>query len=578
MELLARSPDARPSGYGSARRVDGAEANALQIAVLAAGSPAARFVYLYRDPRETISSMLDAWRSERFVAHPAPEGWTGPPWSLVVVPGWQDLAGLDLAEIVARQWAITTATLLDDLDALSPDRWCVTSYDRLLATPEQELERIAAFAGLAWDDAARAAASRSRRPVDSPEPQVWRHNADELDQVWDAVDQVARRAHDLFAVPPATRPARPPTTTDAAVVAAEDEPDDRDGGFRSVHTSNLPGLLSQLGSTVLVSTYQSGRLIAVRCDGDELNTHFRVFRSPMGIAVDRRRLALGTRSSVWEFRNQPAVAAKVHPQGRHDAAYVPRSNHVTGDVQVHEMAYVGDELWLIATRFSCLATLDSEHSFVPRWRPPFVTALAAEDRCHLNGMAVVEGAVRYVTAMGLTDTPGGWRDNKVDGGVVLDVPSGEVVARGLSMPHSPRMHEGRLWVLSSGRGEVCTVDLDTGAVEVVAKLPGFTRGLAFAGPIALVGLSQVRESIFGGIPIADELDASERRCGVWAIDTRTGDTVGFLRFEGIVQEVFDVQVVPGVRWPELAEAESELAAGSFVLPDEAMADVHVARP
>jgi uncharacterized protein (TIGR03032 family) len=272
------------------------------------------------------------------------------------------------------------------------------------------------------------------------------------------------------------------------------------------------------------------------------------------------------------------VAAKLHPEGRHDAAYLPRANHITGDVQVHEVAYVGDELWLIATRFSCLATLDREHSFVPRWRPPFVTALAAEDRCHLNGMAVLDGAVRYVTAMGLTDTAGGWRDNKANGGVVLDVPSGEVVAQGLSMPHSPRVRDGRLWVLSSGRGEVCMVDLATGAVDVVAKLPGFTRGLAFAGPLAFVGLSQVRESVFGGIPIAEELDPSERRCGVWVLDTRTGDTVGFLRFEGIVQELFDVQVLPGVRWPELAEADSELAASSFVLPDEAMVDVHAARP
>ena len=282
--------------------------------------------------------------------------------------------------------------------------------------------------------------------------------------------------------------------------------------------------------------------------------------------------------SVIEYRNQPAVAEKLEPPGRHDAAYMPRINRYTGEMQVHELADVKGELWAVATRFSCLATLDDEHSFVPRWRPPFVSAIAAEDRCHLNGMVVTDGAVRFVTAMGLTDTIGGWRDHKVDGGVVLDVPSGEVVARGLSMPHSPRFHDGRLWVLSSGRGEVCVVDVDTGDTEVVAKLPGFTRGLAFAGPYAFVGLSQVRESIFGGIPIADELDESERSCGVWVVDTRTGATAGYLQFEGVVQELFDVQVLHGIRWPELAEPESRLAGASFVLPDDAMAEVYMARP
>lgn len=559
---------------GTTGPVDGTADLALAVPELARDTTA-YFVYFYRDPRETISSMLDAWRSGVHTIDPQPPGWEGPPWSFPLVDDWPSFRGVDLPEIVARQWASISTAVLDALEALPSERWCVTSYDRLLESPQAEAERIARFCGRSWDRS--TATTRSRHGVDSPEPRRWEHNAADLDRVWSHADDAAKRALEVFATPPRTRPRRPPTTTNVDV-PDDTEPDDRSGSFRSIHTTNLPRLLDQLEITLFVTTYQSGRLIAVRTDGEELNTHFRMFRSPMGLAVDRERITLGTNQSVIDYRNQPAVAAKLHPKGRHDAAYLPRVDHHTGEIQIHEVARLAGETWLVATRFSCLATLDERHSFVPRWRPPFVSAIAAEDRCHLNGMAVVDDEIRYVTAMGETDSMGGWRDRKVDGGVVLEVPSGEVVTRGLSMPHSPRVRDGRLWVLSSGRGEVCTVDVTTGEREVVAKLPGFTRGLAFAGRYAFVGLSQVRESIFGGIPLADELSENERRCGVWVIDTTTGATVAFLQFEGAVQEIFDVQVLAGIRWPELAEVGSKLSASSFVLPDDVMADVFVARP
>jgi uncharacterized protein (TIGR03032 family) len=133
------------------------------------------------------------------------------------------------------------------------------------------------------------------------------------------------------------------------------------------------------------------------------------------------------------------------------------------------------------------------------------------------------------------------------------------------MPHSPRWHDGRLWVLESGKGELCTIDRATGAVETVAQLPGFTRGLAFAGPFAFVGLSQIRESsTFGDLPLTRRL--RERLCGVWVVDVRSGAVVAFLRFDGAVQEVFDVALLRGVRHPEIAEPASPEVARSFVLP------------
>ena len=339
--------------------------------------------------------------------------------------------------------------------------------------------------------------------------------------------------------------------------------------LRSVHTTNFPGLLAEFGVSLLVSTYQAGKLVLLRADGERLNTHFRDFDKPMGLALDGGRLAVGTRTQVREFCNVPAVCPRLEPAGKHDACFLPRSAHTTGDVQVHEMAFVGGELWFVNTRFSCLCTLEGGHSFVPSWRPPFVSALAPEDRCHLNGLGLVDGRPRLVTALGTTDSAGGWRANKRSGGVLLDVATDETLLAGLSMPHSPRLHQGRTWLLESGTGSLGFADLRAGRYQPVAELPGFTRGLDFAGPIAFVGLSQVRESAtFGGLPLTER--PGERACGVWAVDTRSGRTLGFVRFEGSVQEVFAVQVLPDLRFPELLTDEEPLVADSFVLPDEAL--------
>src|SRR5215468_5331382 len=240
------------------------------------------------------------------------------------------------------------------------------------------------------------------------------------------------------------------------------------GPLCAAHAPNFPALLRQLGASLLVTTYQAGKLVMVRDEGDHLNTHYRAFQSPMGLALadGGARLAIGTALQVWEFRDVPAVARRLEPPGRHDACFMPRSSHVTGNVLIHEMAYgAGGQMWFVNTRFSCLATLDAESSFTPRWRPPFVTELEPSDRCHLNGLGMVDGRPKYATALGETNAMAGWRPNKAKGGILMDVGSGEVLCRGLSMPHSPRWHGGRLWVCESGSGTLGTVDLSTGRHE-----------------------------------------------------------------------------------------------------------------
>ena len=346
--------------------------------------------------------------------------------------------------------------------------------------------------------------------------------------------------------------------------------------LRAVHTPNFPALLRQLRSSLLITTYQAGKLVMVRDEGDHLNTHYRSFPSPMGLALTDggAKLAIGTTSQVWEFRDVPSVARRLEPAGRHDACFLPRSSHVTGNVLIHEMAYgAGGQLWFANTRFSCLATLDPESSFVPRWRPPFVTELEPADRCHLNGLAMVDGKPKYVTALGETNDMHGWRPNKAQGGLVLDVDSGAILCRGLSMPHSPRWYGGRLWVCESGSGTLGTVDRNTGRYEAVAAVPGFTRGLDFAGDLAFVGLSQVRESaVFSGIPITERLAPDQRTCGVCVVDLRRGETVALLKFTGGVQEVFAVALLPR-RYPDLINDDEKLLESSFVVPTECLGEV-----
>ena len=340
--------------------------------------------------------------------------------------------------------------------------------------------------------------------------------------------------------------------------------------LRSVHTESFPLILAELQASIALTTYQAGKLVFLRPQNGRLNTHFREFESPMGLAANNQILSIGTPGHISHFRNMPAVAKKREPIGQVDACYMPRDSHTTGDILVHEMAYgSNEELWVVNTRFSCLCTLDEVNSFVPRWKPRFITGYSPNDRCHLNGIGMVDGKPKYVTALGETNTPTGWRANKKDGGILMDVSSGEIITRNLSMPHSPRWHNGQLWVLESGKGTLSIVDLKTGKHEAIATVPGFTRGLDFLGPLAFIGLSQVRETaVFSGLPITEQ--KLERASGVWIINIETGKVVAFVKFEDALQEIFAVQILQGIVSPDLVNDDLEMIHNCYELPREAM--------
>jgi uncharacterized protein (TIGR03032 family) len=556
-QLRDRHGDA-PQRVGALRLLEKTPKNSLRVPFLAKAFPDALFVYLYRDMRDTISSMLDAWRSGKFVTYPQLPGWDGPPWSLLLTPGWRELNGKPLAEIVAAQWSTATRYLLDDLEQLSPGQWCVAGYDDLLNDPQKEVTRLAQFLDIEWDRTLTGPLPLSRTTLTKPNREKWQRNADDLKVALPLVSRVAERARNLFAHPPTNarkRRAAPPSSNQPAPQVVSD--------FRNVFTPSVPDVLDKANASLLISTYQSGRLIIARVIDGKLNTHFRAFASPMGIAITPTMMTLGTKNFVWHFRNHPGLTEVL--EGNVDAAYVPAAAYGTGDIRIHELAYARNELVIVNTRFSCLSAIDPVHSFRETWRPSFITELAAEDRCHLNGVCVIDGAVRYVTALGESNVKEGWRANKANGGIVIDTVTNEIITRGLSMPHSPRWYEQKLWVLESGEGRLCTIDPSNGTKDVIAEVPGFARGLAFAGPYAFIGLSQVRERVFDGIPIAKK---AERQCGVWLVDTRDGKTVGFIRFEGSVQEIFDVQLLPGLRCPDVLEPTDDHVGAAFTLPPE----------
>jgi len=337
-------------------------------------------------------------------------------------------------------------------------------------------------------------------------------------------------------------------------------------------SANFQAILAEHRISLLVSTYQAGKLMVLRADQSGLNVHFRTFKKAMGLAANRSRLAIGTASHIHELYNMPAVGSKLSPPHRHDACYIPRNRHVTGDIDIHEMGWAQDELWFVNTRFSCLCTLDAAYSFSPQWRPPFVSAYAPEDRCHLNGLAIVDDRPKYVTALGKSDKASGWREHKASGGILMDIDSNEIIADKISMPHSPRWYKEQLWVLESGQGSIATVDAKTGNRETVAQCPGFTRGVDFFGSFAFVGLSQVRESnTFGGLPLTERL--TERTCGVWVVNIETGETVAHLRFDTGVEEIFAVRVLTNTCFPEVMPEDDSLLGKSYALPPEALAEV-----
>jgi uncharacterized protein (TIGR03032 family) len=333
---------------------------------------------------------------------------------------------------------------------------------------------------------------------------------------------------------------------------------------------HFPSWLAEQHVSLAFTTYQTGKLFLLgRHPEGQVAVFERTFNRCMGLWADGQTMWMSSLYQLWRFENM------LRPGNVHngcDRLYVPKVGYTTGDLDTHDIAIeAGGRVIFACTRFSCLATLNERYSFTPLWRPPFVSKLAPEDRCHLNGLALDKGRPRYVTAVSTSDVTDGWRDRRREGGCILELPEGRTVASGLSMPHSPRVYRDQLWVLNSGTGFIGTVDPATGKFTPLTFCPGYLRGLAFSGDYAIVGLSRPRhDKTFSGLALDDELvrREAEARCGLQVIDLRSGDVAHWVRLEGMVTELYDVVVLPGVVRPMALGFKTDEIQRTIAVGDE----------
>lgn len=339
-------------------------------------------------------------------------------------------------------------------------------------------------------------------------------------------------------------------------------------------SSGLAEWLEATGGSLAFSTYETGRVFLVSARGGQLAAQHRRVGPAMGLAASKDRIWISSRDQLWRFVN---TGPRLIDGSQHDAVYAPRWGILTGPCDTHEMAgpvthgRQRHEIAFVNTRFSCIATIDGHYNFTPVWKPPFISGLAPEDRCHLNGLAVRDGALAYATACSQTDTAVGWRAVMANGGVLIDIAENTVVADGLSMPHSPRWHDGRVWLCNSGTAEFGWIDPDKGQFQPVASCPGFARGMAIVGGRwAVIGLSRQRAGSTGAsLPMADRLAARGivARCGLMVVDLQTGRTEHELLMDGSIAELFDVAFIEGVSAPySTGFSEPELQRDMFNLP------------
>ncbi len=303
--------------------------------------------------------------------------------------------------------------------------------------------------------------------------------------------------------------------------------------------------------SLALTTYQSSRLLLLGSQAGRIAGFERVFERAMGLYASTDRLYLSSKYQIWQIDN---VLEPEQLYSGYDKLYVPRIGYTTGDLDIHDLAVdAAGRIVFVSTLLNCLATVSQRHSCTPLWMPPFISQLVNEDRCHLNGLAMQDGLPRYVTACGDSDVVNGWRDQRRSGGCVVDVRSSQVICTNLSMPHSPRCYQERLWLLNSGEGELGWIDLASGRFEPVTFCPGYLRGLAFWGDYAIVGLSRPRreDQTFAGLALEEKLAAKQvdAFCGVMVIDLTSGTVVHWLRLEGVVTELYDLQVLPTVQHP-----------------------------
>ncbi len=337
--------------------------------------------------------------------------------------------------------------------------------------------------------------------------------------------------------------------------------------FTSKYSPEVPEILYNLQCTIALSTYQAGKVVLLSAPTpDKIVLLARTFEGAMGIATKKNKMAVACKSNLHILANTPSMAKTYPPkQNVYDALYMPRATFHTGQLSLHDLNWSGNDLLAVNTLFSSIVKINDNYSFEPVWKPSFISQLAPEDRCHLNGMAMKGEDIKYVTALGKTDTRGGWRENKLTGGVIIDFETNEIIAENLAMPHSPRIYNDDLYCLQSAAGELIEVDKNTGKSETITKFDYFLRGMDKIGDYLFIGHSKLRHttSVFKDLPIAKK----SQKAGVIIVHLPSGAIVGNIMYENSVDEIYDIKILPNIVRPNIINPEHQSVNIAITTPE-----------
>lgn len=337
--------------------------------------------------------------------------------------------------------------------------------------------------------------------------------------------------------------------------------------FSCSFSPQLPELLMKLRCSIAITTYQAGKVVFISPKDENHFTMLpRNFEKPMGIDIKGNKMVIATKDEVVVLENSKELAASYpNKKDYYDSLYVPRITFHTGQVDMHDIAFGKEGIWAINTSFSCLCLVNGNYNFIPQWKPSFISALVSEDRCHLNGLVMLDEKPKYVTALGNTDTFQGWRNNIVAGGLLIDVFTNEIILDKLAMPHSPLMYKGELYLLLSATGQLIKVNIAEKKYEVIKSLEGFCRGMDIYGDYLFIGMSKLRKnsSTFSKLPFAE----NAQWAGIKIIHLPTKAFVGELRYQTSVDEIYAVKILPDTIKPNILNTLNATHKLSLAIPN-----------
>ncbi len=337
--------------------------------------------------------------------------------------------------------------------------------------------------------------------------------------------------------------------------------------FTSTFTQDIPELLTALGCSIAITTYQASKVVFISPNRakQRLTILPRTFNAPMGIAIQGDRLALASKDEITVFENSKELAVH-YPQKKntYDSMWLPRITYYTGQVDMHDIAFGDDGIYAINTSFSCLCKVDGQYNFKPIWQPFFIDAFASEDRCHLNGLVLENGKPKYVTALGTSNTYQGWREGIVSGGILMDIETNKIVLENLAMPHSPRLFNNELYMLLSATGELIKVNPIEKSYTIIQQFEGFCRGLAIYTDYAFIGFSKLRKnsSSFGALSLYDRADFA----GIKIIHLPSNQTAGEITFQNSIEEIYELAILPNTIQPNIISTMTDIHKLALAIP------------